>query len=493
MYRYAIHAVIHEEKMKTHHFKYVLLLALLLLGITSFLYSQESPKQTNGEDTTPKQMNGEDTTPKQMNSEDTTPKQTDDEETIAKQTNGEDSIAEQEPLDEPNPLESLNKRINDRFVSLEGKQSILEEKVDNPFQIILMIIGSIIILIIGVLFFFSKQEIRQLQFRFENSQRQWKDRSQENDQRWDGQLKLIRQQGKENTEKLESMMSNHTTLRNEQTNLQSTLSKVESRLDGLELALVNIGSDSVPDRSDGQQPQVYDQLQLEEIIQEAQTKVESLALAYESGESIDMISIENPTPSQNVVLILNLIARLMEEWENELKQSTTVDANLIQSLGYASQAIKDKLKEIRGPAPPVPTKPELDTDVANNEIQRECNAYVSRYEGMLTGLQLGRKFDETEYNQFIPQFIKDRLFNGVARFVQYDNIPEQLNEFLQLVGFEVVPIEIGKTKADSRFHEIQGSRKTDAESGSVVEVILPGLQRKDDGEIIQKPIIMRGE
>lgn len=459
--------------MKTHHFKYILLLALILLGITSFLYSQESPKQTNGEDTIPKQIN--------------------DGDTIPKQTNGEDTTAEQEPLDEPNPLESLNKRINDRFVKMEGRQLILEEKVDNPFQIILMIFGSIIILIIGVLFFFSKQEIRQLQYRFENNQRQWKDRSQENDQRWDGQLKLIRQQGKENTEKLESMMSNHTTLRNEQTNLQSTLSKVESRLDGLELTLVNIGSDSAPDRSDGQQPQVYDLPQLEEIIQEAQARVELLALAYESGEPIDMISIENPTPSQNVVLILNLIARLMETWENELKQSTTADANLIQSLGYANQSIKDKLKEIRGPVPPLPTDLEFDSDIANNEVQEKCNAYVSRYEGMLTGLQLGHKFDETEYNQFIPQFIKDRLFNGVARFIQYDNIPEQLNEFLQLVGFEVVPIEIGKTGADSRFHEIQSSRKTDAEPGTVVEVILPGLQRIDGGEIVQKPVVIRGE
>ena len=488
MYRYAIHAVIHEEKMKTHHFKYVLLLALLLLGITSFLYSQESPKQTNGEDTIPKQMN----------SEDTTPKQTDDEEAIAKQTNGEDSIAEQEPQDEPNPMEeSLNKRINDRFVILEGRQSILEEKVDNPFQIILMIIGSIIILIIGVLFFFSKQEIRQLQFRFENSQRQWKDRLQENDQRWDGQLKLIRQQGKENTEKLEGMMSNHTTLRNEQTNLQSTSSKVESRLDSLELTIVNIGSDSVPDRSDGQQPQVYDQPQLEEIIQEAQTKVESLVLAYESGEPIDLISIENPTPSQNVIIILNSIVYDLGEWRFELEQDKATDPELARILTNAARNIKDRLKRIRSESPIIHIPLDIDigakTEVELTHIRNQCIAYVAQLEGVLSAYELTYQVNVEEYNQFIPQFIRYRLFNEIAEFVPFEDLPKKMDRFLSLLKYEVIPIDIGITKADSHVHEIKESRKTECESGSIVEVLLPGLRRIADGEIIQKPVVIRGE
>ena len=64
---------------------------------------------------------------------------------------------------------------------------------------------------------------------------------------------------------------------------------------------------------------------------------------------------------------------------------------------------------------------------------------------------------------------------------------------MQLVGYEVVPIEIGKTRADARMHEVQDSRQTNAEPGTVVEVVLPGLQRIDDGEIIQKPVVIRGE
>ena len=262
-------------------------------------------------------------------------------------------------------------------------------------------------------------------------------------------------------------------------------------MDGLELTLVNLDLDKVPDKT------LDDQPQLEEIIQEAQANVEVLARTYENGEPIDWIDVEDPTPSQITLQILNWIARSIEDWKNDLEQSGKANPDLIQTLGYANQVIKDKLKEIRGPVPPVPESPEVETDVnadaAYNEFQNECTAYVSRYEGLLIGYQLGCTIDEKEYNQFIPQFVKDRLFNSVARFIKFDQLPEQLDEYLQLVGYEVVPIEIGKTRADARMHEVQGSRQTGAEPGTVVEVVLPGLQRIDGGEIIQKPIVIRGE
>ena len=196
-------------------------------------------------------------------------------------------------------------------------------------------------------------------------------------------------------------------------------------------------------------------------------------------------------------MILDWIVRTIEDWANELEQSGTANPDLIQTLGFANQAIKDKLKEVRGPAPPLPEPLNPDTDVstdaAYNEFKNKCTAYVSRYEGLLIGYQLGRQIAKTEYNQFIPQFIKDRLFNGVARFIKFEQLPEQLDELLRFVGYEVIPIEIGKTKTDARLHDIQSSRQTNAESGTILEVVLPGLQRRADGEIIQKPVVIRGE
>ena len=233
------------------------------------------------------------------------------------------------------------------------------------------------------------------------------------------------------------------------------------------------------------------------IVQEARERIAELVRTYKDGETIDFLSIENPTAGQTVWLILNWIARTIEDWVVELEQSGTANPDLIQTLGFANQTVKDKLKEVRGAAPPLPEPLNPDTDVstdtAYNELQNKCTVYVARYEGLLVGYQLGCQIAEAEYNQFIPQFIKDRLFNSIARFLSVEQFPDRLDQCLQLIGYEVVPIEIGKTQADARTHDIQASRQTGVDPGTIVEVVLPGLQRKVDGEIIQKPVVIRGE
>ena len=261
-----------------------------------------------------------------------------------------------------------------------------------------------------------------------------------------------------------------------------------------------IGKDLKPDIETTnvlEQRSIDYQHKAETIVQETWERIEELARTYKDGEAIDFEEIKNPTPSQKALMILNWIARTIEGWANELEQSGTANPDLIQTLGFANQAIKDKLKEVRGPAPPLPEplNPDTDvsTDVAYNEFKNKCTAYVSRYEELLVDYQLGRELDETEYNQFIPQFIKDRLFNGVARFIKFEQLTEQVDEFLQIVDYEVVPVEIGKTQADARLHDIQSSRQTGVTPGTIVEVIVPGLRRKVNGEIIQKPVVIRGE
>ena len=261
-----------------------------------------------------------------------------------------------------------------------------------------------------------------------------------------------------------------------------------------------IGRDLKPDvetTNVSEQRAIDYQHQSEIIIQEAHAKVASLAQVYEDGEPMDNVEIGDPAPSQKALMILNWIAHTIEDWANALEQSRTANPDLIQTLGSANQAIKDKLREVRGPAPPLPEplNPDTDisTDAAYNEFKNKCAAYVSRYERLLIDYQLGRQIDETDYNQFIPRFIIDSLFNGVARFLSFDPLPEHLNHCLQVVGYEVVPIEIGKTQADARLHEIQASRQTGVVPGTIIEVISPGLRRKVDGKVVQKPVVIRGE
>ena len=236
----------------------------------------------------------------------------------------------------------------------------------------------------------------------------------------------------------------------------------------------------------------------ETIVQETSERIAELARTYKDGEAIDFVNIENPTPSQNVLWILNLVAGTIRKWKNELEQCGGTDRNLINTLTYGEQAIKERLRAIRGDSTPVPNQPELETDINTdtglNEIQNKCNLDVAWFEGRLFGYEERCEIDDLEqYNQFIPQFIKDRLFNGVARFLSFEQLPKHLDQCLQLVGYEVVPIEIGKTQADARMHDIQSSRQTGVDPGTIVEVVLPGLQRKADGEIIQKPVVIRGE
>ena len=422
--------------MKIHQFRYVsFLLALTLFGVILLVYSEEAATQSNDELNSPEQPS-EKSTP--LETQGTKPEK-----------------EKQSPEPEPSP---------------DASQELLK----NPSQIYTMI-GAFIVLVLAIAIFLGIWA-RRLQGKLEIS-----------DQYWDERLKDISQQGKDSTQKSEEMVYSHSAIQNEQKILKNSLSKLGNRLDGLELTVANMGSDHVPDKT----------VDVEAIIQEAQAKVESSAQAYENGEPIDIIEIDDPTPSQNALMILDWIARTIENWTNELEQSGTANPDLIQTLGFANQAIKDKLKEVRGAAPPLPEpldpETEVSTDAVYNEFQNKCTAYVSRYEGLLVGYQLGRQIAETDYNQFLPQFIKDRLFNGVARFLSFEQFPGHLDKCLELVGYEVVPIEIGKTKADARVHEIQSSRQTNAESGTIVEVVLPGLQQRANGEIVQKPVVIRGE
>ena len=431
--------------MKIYQFRYALIfLALTLFAVASVVHSQEDTAQSDREQNSSKKSPSLETQGTELETEEQSP--------------------------EP-----------------EHSSDVSQGLLKNSFLIYSIIAVLIVLAIVTVISHVIWD--KRLQSKVDAGELLSQEKLTKTEQEWAEQLQYVNQQGKDNTQELEGIVSNHSAIRNEQENLRNGLSELESCFKGLELRLTTTGPGTVPD------PDTT--TDVEAIIHEAQTQVESLAQVYENGEPIDFIEIDNPTPSEKVVVILNRIARTLEHWRIELEKSGTATPDLIQTLEFANQAIKEKLKEVRGPAPPFPEPPDPDTDVstevAYNEFKNRCTAYVAWYEGLLVGYQVGRQTAETDYNQFIPQFIKDRLFNGVARFIKFDQLPKQIDEFLQIVGYEMVPIEIGKTQADSRVHDIQSSRQTNSKSGTIVEVVLPGLQRKADGEIVQKPVVIRGE
>lgn len=445
--------------MRIHHPRYILfLVVLILIGVISLACSQDGTDQPVPEPGS------------------------------AEQTDTES--AEAEPPDEDsNPLKSRVIKLEDELVGLERKVTSLQGEQEPSGQFLLyVVIGGTLLTALGALIaiFISRQMVGKLREQVGSVRESFGRKLNDNQQNWEGQLRHIRQRDKDNAEKLEEIVSSHSQLYNSQQGFQTNLSALENRFEVFELT-----ADRDVSGQDEHPP-------LEGILQEARDNIEALASAYESGEPLDYVDLGEPTPSQKTLQLLNTIARSIEEWKNESEQSSTADPNLVQTLEYANQAIKSKLKDNRGSAPPLPELPQVNADVdrdtaADTEFQNECTAYVSRYEGLLTGLQLACKVDEEEYNRFIPQFVKDRLFNSIAKFVKFDQLPEQLDGYLQLVGYQIVPIEIGKTQADARLHDIQGSQQTHLEAGTVVDVISPGLQRIDNSEIIQKPIVIRGE
>jgi len=123
--------------------------------------------------------------------------------------------------------------------------------------------------------------------------------------------------------------------------------------------------------------------------------------------------------------------------------------------------------------------------LSESNLEEHLREALSKVDGVLKNIatQLMSTFDEgrtTDNNAQLKQI--SAFFNN-----QY------LPQILDLAGFEEIPINIGKTKADSRLHNIQGTKQGNYESGVVVEVTQRGLRRKDDGTIIRKSVVVRGE
>ena len=474
-------------------FRYVLLLMLAFMGIAMLVYSQEAveePKDAaeQSEDATEKS----DQQPKDAaeQSEDATEKSDQQPKDAAEQSDEQPNPTEQ-TTKEPDSLETQIKVLKEEMKGMKQSIDAMGDSINNPFQIYINTFLSLIVLIFVVLYLLIMRNIREMRNRFESSEQRWKSRLYNSEQRWDGQLKLFRPQIKEITEKLAVIESNCFSIRNEQTNLKNALSKFGTRLDEFNSILANVDSDNVSKKP------IEDQSELAAIVQETQERIESLAQAYKNGEPIDFFDIENPTPSQKVMLILNSIASNLGKWKIELEQSETVDPEFYQIITSAERDIKNRLQSIRAESSPTPISIDMDTfdrtDVYLNYLRSQCFSYVEQFERTLTENELRYEVNEDEYNQYIPQFIRYRLFNEVADFVPFENLPENLNIFLGYLGYDVVPIEIGKTKADAREHDIKESQKSSNEPGTIIEVVLPGLQRIEDGKIVQRPVVIRGE
>ena len=239
------------------------------------------------------------------------------------------------------------------------------------------------------------------------------------------------------------------------------------------------------------QPATDHQQKVSQILQDAQGKIAELLHAYREGKPIDFIESDTGTPTE----MLNLMARDIHQWKTESENIHQPNSDFIHVLTAAETKLCGKLKEDRagGPSPEPPAlETAVDTEAALDRIQQQCSAYVTQFEKTLSDYETEREIDVEAYAQFIFGFIKDTLFNNLTPYFEPEQLPEQINKFLRLVDLEVMPITLGKTIADARVHQIQGSRQTDQEPRTIIEIVSPGLRRQTDGVIVQKPVVIRG-
>lgn len=418
--------------MKKRQFKYVLsFLILILLAFAALGNSQELTEETN-------------------------PAEQSEADQLSEETNPTEQLAE-----DSNPTQS--------------RPNTEEDSPETELQIFVIVVAFVIL--ISAFVIFSGLYLVQKQAKELNDHLQG----------WDKPIS----QGNERIQKLKEMESNQATISDKLEKFHNIIPGIQSRLDNLDQTVKNLESEIetniTPDNT------VFYQVDAESTILETEERLEEIKRAYRDGEPINLDYIETSIPSHNVVLTLNWIARAIREWITELEQSTAINQDLIQTLKYAEQTIKEKLKTIREESMPALKPLNLDTNVELDTIRDWSIAYPAQFEGVLIGYELGHQVDEAGSDQIIPQFIKDQLFNNVARHIPHDQLQEQLDKYLQLADYEVIPIEVGITEADSRFHEIQGSKHTGVKRGTVAEVVNPGLMQKTDRSIVQKPTVIRAE
>ena len=93
----------------------------------------------------------------------------------------------------------------------------------------------------------------------------------------------------------------------------------------------------------------------------------------------------------------------------------------------------------------------------------------------------------------VEGFSPDGNQNPVEVEMSHSFYEHYLPNILRVVGLELVPIEIGRTEADARFHEIRGTQRCAFKPGVVANILQHGLRRISDQKIIKKPVVMRGE
>ena len=228
--------------------------------------------------------------------------------------------------------------------------------------------------------------------------------------------------------------------------------------------------------------------------------LERLETDYNSGCGIplDDWDLKSLNEQQTAILLLNLMVNEVAEWKKEAEKTSDTKDTLAKTLETVEAELKQTLKQTRGINAPAPTlfpdrTAKTEQDLVH--IQKECDSYLARFSDKLATLEQkhAEKVRVSVFKKFLLEFVRDRLFPDVAEFSSLKSVQSRLNWFLDLIDYELMPIEPGKTKFSPEFHEVKEKRSSEFESDTIVEVVSPGLQLKGGKRIVQNAVVIQAE
>ena len=250
----------------------------------------------------------------------------------------------------------------------------------------------------------------------------------------------------------------------------------------------------------GKHGNAYYQEKGETIQNEFQDQLSKLERDYNEGHGLNLLSWKPETlrEEETAIFLLNLMVNEIIAWQKETGRANRETRGIVETLNEVDTLLRQTLKQTRGVSTPSPTLfPNLLAENARDleKIQNECDAYLCRFTSKLIEQekQHATKIEILSFRKFLTEFIRDFLFAEITKNAQGNALPKRLNWFLELVDSEVMPIDLGKTKVLPTHHKVKDVRPSECESGTIVEVITPGLQSKDGKRINQMAVVIEAE
>ncbi len=228
--------------------------------------------------------------------------------------------------------------------------------------------------------------------------------------------------------------------------------------------------------------------------------LEKMENDYNNGNGIPLESwdIAALNEQQTAVLLLNLMVNEISEWKKDTQKASSTEDTLVKSLEEIERELKRTLKHTRGINAPSPTLfPDRNatSDQELERIQKDCDSYLQRFSEKLSTLEQkhAEKVRVPAFKKFLLEFVRDKLFPSVAEFSSLKSVQSRLSWFLDLIDYELMPIEPGVTKFSPELHELKDVCSSGLDTDTIVEVVTPGLQLKGGKRIVQNAVVIQAE